>query len=347
MKKIGNLAYRLFSIFYFLFSISVLGILNFGIGTRGFSQDLHLSQFESSPQYLNPAMTGMFNGDYRINAHHRSQWRSIASKPFTTSALSFDMPLKKMKVGAFVLNNRAGAGGYNVLNFVLSGAYDFAFKKNPHHHISAGAQIGVIHKSVNMEKLYFQTQYNSSNGGSFNTDLPSGEIFTNASIVLPESNIGLLYYFSNTQKRINPFLGFSVFHLTEPNESFFNVYNKLPRRYLAHAGLKININEKLQFLVHSLAMKQANDVEIINSFLVNYYLKPSDVFLLAGTTYRSKDAAIAHLGLKYGNYTYRFSYDINTSALNAISNGKGGFELSVVYIMKKQIPNPVVACPRI
>lgn len=312
-----------------------------------YAQDLHLSQYESSPQYLNPAMTGMFSGDFRINAHHRSQWRSIATKPFNTSTISFDMPYKKIKAGAFILNNRAGAGSYNVLHFVLSAAYDHSFKKNPYHHIAAGAQLGVIHKSVNMDKLYFSTQYNSSNGGSFDTDLSSGETFSNASIILPESNAGLMYFYSNVQKRINPFIGFSAFHLTEPNESFFGVENKLPRRYLFHAGTRININEKIHFLVHSLAMQQTNDREIVNSLLVNYYFNSSDVFLLAGTTYRNKDAVIAHLGINYGNYTYRFSYDINTSTLSAISNGKGGFELSVVYIMKKPVPNPVIACPRL
>lgn len=345
LKKLFSFS-SIFNIHHSLFIIFFTAIFQLPTSNL-FSQDLHLSQFESSPQYLNPAMTGMFNGDYRINAHHRSQWRTIATKPFNTSALSFDMPLQKMKVGAYVLNNRAGAGSYNVLNFLLCGAYDFSFKKNPYHRFAAGAQIGVIHKSVNLEKLYFSTQYNSANGGSFNTDLPSGEIFTNASIVLPESNVGLMYYHANTRARINPFLGFSLFHITEPNESFFGVLNKLPRRYLAHGGMKINMNEKLQFLIHSLGMQQSNDREILNSLLINYYLKSSDVFLLAGATYRNKDAAIAHLGFQYKNYTYRFSYDINTSTLSAISNGRGGFELSVVYIMRKPIPNPIVSCPRI
>lgn len=312
-----------------------------------YGQDLHLSQYESSPQYLNPAMTGMFSGDFRINLHHRNQWRSIATKPFTTSALSFDKPLKKVKVGAFLLNNRAGAGSYNVLNFVLSAAYDYSLKNHPDHHVAGGVQLGVIHKSVNMEKLYFSTQYNSTNGGSFNSDLPSGEVFSNTSIVLPESNVGLMYFYSNTEKRINPFIGFSAFHLSEPNESFFGIENKLPRRYLIHAGTKINISEKLQFVFHSLAMQQTNDKEIVNTWLAHYYLQSSDVFLLYGATYRNKDAAIVHLGLKYKGFAYRVSYDINTSTLNAVSNGKGGFELSVVYIMKKPIPVPVLDCPRL
>lgn len=311
------------------------------------SQDLHLSQYESSPQYLNPAMTGMFDGDYRIIAHHRSQWRTIATKPFNSSLVSLDLPYKKIKTGVFILNNRAGAGNYNVLNVVFSAAADYAIKKAPDHHLSGGLQAGIIHKSINMDKLYFSTQYNSNNGGSFNTDLSSGENFSNASIILPEINAGFLYYYANAGKRMNPFIGAAVFHLTEPNETFFGVLNKLPRRYVLHGGLKLNLSEKLYLLYHSLAMQQTNDREVVNTLLLNYYLQNSDIFLLLGSTYRNKDAVIAHAGLKYGNFTYRLSYDINTSTLNAISNGKGGIELSVAYIMKKPIPNPVVTCPRL
>ena len=116
----------------------------------GQTQDFHLSQYESSAQYLNPALTGAFEGNYRISAHQRSQWASIATKPFLTSALSFDMPVQKvnnLKAGAFILNNRAGAGNYNVVNFVLSAAYEFKIK-NPHHRIIPALQIGFIHKSL-------------------------------------------------------------------------------------------------------------------------------------------------------------------------------------------------------
>ena len=61
----------------------------------------------------------------------------------------------------------------------------------------------------------------------------------------------------------------------------------------------------------------------------------------------NKDAVIIELGVKYTKYTVRASYDINTSSLKAISNGRGGFEVSFTYIPAKLKPNPVPNCPRI
>ena len=323
------------------------------------AQDFHLSQYEASPMYYNPALTGMFEGDYRMSGHFRNQWSSIATKPFTTTALSFDMPYKKFKVGSFLLNQRAGAGNYNVLNWVLSAAYNYEINSNPHHNLSGGLQLGVIHKSVNMNNLFFDQQYTPSNGGSFNTSLPNGEIFTNQSIILPESNIGILYNYSNIRTRFNPFIGVSVFHLTEPNESFYGVTNKLPRRYLVHGGSKFNIHPKVQLAAHGFWMKQVNVQEVFYTLQGYYYIKDADTYLMAGASFRGqnlyvpmvlkdyRDAAIIHFGLKYNDFTYRFSYDVNTSALSTISQGRGGFEMSIVYTLTKIDPNPVIPCSRL
>ncbi|NCP46666.1 MAG: type IX secretion system membrane protein PorP/SprF, partial [Flavobacteriales bacterium] len=66
-------------------------------------QDVHFSQFFSSPLTLNPANAGIYNGDLRAIMNYRSQWGSI-SEPFVTMAASVDFPvLKKMKGGMFGL----------------------------------------------------------------------------------------------------------------------------------------------------------------------------------------------------------------------------------------------------
>ncbi len=326
--------------------VLLLFLLSFATKYAG-AQDAHLSQYEASPMYLNPAMTGMFEGDYRFNVHYRNQWPNLVTKPFVTTAMSFDMPYKKVKIGAFVLNSRAGAGSYNVLNIVFSAAYDYSFKNYPNNHVAGGIQVGAIQKSVNMNNLYFDNQYSNNNGGSFDPTMSSGENYSSTNILLPEANIGMLYNYSNPESRINPFLGFSVLHLTQPNESFYGGENKLPRRYILHGGVKININERFQLGTHILSMQQTNAKELTISLLGYYYFRDSDTYLLLGATFRKNDASIINTGLKYGNFTYRISYDVNTSALQTITNGRGGFELSIVYIMKKINANPLKSCPRL
>ena len=319
-----------------------------------YTQDPHLSQYDAIPIYLNPAMTGLFNGYYRVHAHYRNQWASVAS-PFVTSAISYDMPYKKAGLGALIINNRAGIGNYNVLKFVTSGAYDITLIPEEQHHLSFGMQLGFIPKSVNMDKLLFRNQYTRTNSIGFDPGLPSGEILENTSIFLPELNAGLLYYFSSDKAFVNPFAGFSVFHLTQPNESFFNNENKLPRRYVMHGGAKINISPIIQFTPQMLYMGQRNSREITMSIVGNYYFRSQDIWAFGGATYRifhlnefsTGDAIVALMGIKHGRYIYRFSYDINTSSLSNISRGKGGFELSITYIGGRLLPDIKPNCPRL
>lgn len=332
----------------YILKCAVLAAMIVLLFVKGRAQDFHLSQYDAAQLYLNPAMTGMFNGYYRIHAHYRTQWSSVAYKPFQTSAVAFDMPLKKWAVGAQVMDNRAGAGNYNVFSFHGSGSYDISFDEESNNHLSIGAQLGIINKSVDLSKLVFHNQYSTANGGGFDNSLSSGENFPGSvSALLPDLNAGLMYFYGNESSRFNPFAGFSVFHITQPKETFFDIDNKLPRRYVVHGGCRVNVSETIQLLPKALYMKQVNDQELTTSLIVQYYLKESDTYILFGPTWRKKDAAIIEGGLKTGKYTCRISYDINTSTLNPTTSGRGGFEVSLTYIPKKQKPNAVTNCPRL
>ena len=53
--------------------IFVLTLVVFGVK----AQDPHFSQFTMAPMYLNPAMVGAFDGNYRLSGLFRSQWGSV------------------------------------------------------------------------------------------------------------------------------------------------------------------------------------------------------------------------------------------------------------------------------
>ena len=71
----------------------LLFLLLFGEAGRGFAQDIHLSQFNSCPQNLNPSQTGMFNGDWRFVGNYRTQWAGI-SVPFVSYSIAADTRLR-------------------------------------------------------------------------------------------------------------------------------------------------------------------------------------------------------------------------------------------------------------
>ncbi|GAB4248293.1 MAG: hypothetical protein Kow0079_00380 [Vicingaceae bacterium] len=324
-----------------LFITLLLGAYSFNI--KG--QDFHLSQYDAAPIFLNPALAGKFDGLYRIHGHYRTQWNAIATKPFQTALLSFDLPVNKIGLGAQVINKRAGAGNYNVFNFSLSANY--TFKIGTSHFISPGIQAGLFQKSLDFNKLYFENQYTPVNGGTFDQSLPTGENVGSNSILLPDFTVGLLYFYGKEESRVNPFIGYTLFHLIQPTETFLSEDNSLPMRHLIHAGIKVNITDRIQFLPKVMNMYQLNNKELAISGMIHYYLKDAGAYIIAGPTFRSKDAAIIEAGVKIGKYTARISYDINTSSLNTYTDGRGGFEISLTYTPRKIKPNPIKNCPRI
>jgi type IX secretion system PorP/SprF family membrane protein len=336
MKEMKNYISTLFiGVFAFIF-----------LPTKMNAQDFHLSQYEASPMLLNPAMTGMFNGDLRASLHYRSQWSSIISNPFQTSVTSVDTRFNKFGFGGFITNTTAGINRYRSTTVALSGNYDHKFSGNPHHHIAFGAQLGGIFKSINLNSITFEDQYDPANGGSFINS--TGETFNSVSTFLPEVNAGLLYYYTNTNSKVNPFIGFSAQHLTQPNESLIGTESFLPMRNNAHAGLKIHINKKFQFLTHALYMKQGNVDEIMFSWIGYSYFEKNDISFSYGLTRRTNnDAVIVQMGVKHKKFQYRISYDMNTSNLQTVSNGRGGFEISLVYINSKVNPLPFRTCPNL
>jgi len=323
------------------------------------AQDFHLSQYDAAALNFNPAMTGMFKGQYRIHGHYRTQWSAIATKPFTTGIISFDMPVKKIAVGLQIANFRAGTGLYNVFSPMLSLAYDTKLDKNGNHHLSIGLQGGGFQKSLNYNRLTFETQFVNTNGGSFNTDLSNGETFAGNSVLIPDVNAGFVYYYAKDGVRVNPFVGAALFHINQPKESFFGADNRLPMRIVGHAGAKINLTERIQLLAKGLYMTQKEAKEMTFSLHGHFYFKDNDTYIIAGPTvrvansvindvdYKNLDAMIMEVGIKWKKIIYRLSYDINISSLKPTTNGRGGLEMSLTYIPIKYNPNPVKTCPRL
>src|SRR3954449_3294755 len=75
----------------------ICACLVLSVAMIGRAQDPNFSQFFVSPLTLNPALTGKFNGDYRVAGNYRDQWPEI-SKAYITSTISFDVPILRSKI---------------------------------------------------------------------------------------------------------------------------------------------------------------------------------------------------------------------------------------------------------
>lgn len=329
-----------------MYKVIIATLIMFHIGTVK-SQDLHLSMYDAAPLFLNPAMTGVFEGDWRVHGQYRTQWKSVNFKPYTTGLISFDKSIKKWGIGGQIANYRAGIGNYNVIQGLVSAGYTLPLNVNKTHNLSFGLQAGLSQKSVEYQLHTYNNQYVTSNGGSFDNSLSNGETFGGQSFVIPELNFGALYYYSKQQSRINPFVGVSVFNLLNPKESFFGADNKLPVRLYAHLGTRINITESFYVIPKLLFQQQKQFQEFTIAADAGYYLKASEIYLIGGVVYRAKDAFFINLGAKIANYTLKLGYDINTSSLTSSSGGRGGFEISFTYVHKNKDFKHIKVCPRL
>ena len=311
------------------------------------AQDAHLSLYDAAPLFLNPAMTGVFQGDWRLHGQYRTQWKSVNYRPYQTGLISFDLPYKKWGFGIQVSNFRAGIGNYNSLQGTLSAAYTTSIDRNKNHNLSFGIQGGVTQKTIEYKLLSYNNQYTTTNGGEFNQTIDPSESFSGQSMLTPVLNAGFMYFYAKEESRLNPFIGISAFNLTTPQETFFDQNNRLPIRYYAHAGTRVNITELFYLIPKVLIMQQEKFWEQSYALDAGYYLKGSDMFLIGGVVYRAKDAMIISVGAKMENIVAKIGYDVNVSSLSTASTGRGGFEISVTYINQKKKPSTAKICPRL
>jgi len=314
---------------------------------RGQAQDFHLSMYDAAPMFLNPAMTGVFEGEWRVHGQYRTQWKAVNYKPYTTALISFDASHKKWGFGGQITNYRAGIGNYNALQGLASIGYTVSIDQKKTHNISFGVQGGVTQKSIEYQLHTFNNQYSSSNGGTFNGALPSGESFTGQTLLVPDVNAGFLYFNARQRAKFNPFFGFSAFNLLQPSETLFGGTNTLPMRFYGHAGLRINLMETFYVLPKVLAMQQGNFYEVTVAADVGLYFKSAELYLTSGLIYRNKDAIVVSLGAKKSNYIAKIAYDFNSSQLTEFSAGRGGFEISFTYMFQQGKSEVTKICPRL
>lgn len=310
--------------------------------------DPHFSQFYSFPSFLNPALTGMHSGKVRLTSIYRSQWANLGN-PFITKGFSVDgTSNSNLSIGASFFNINSKNSGYNYNNGNLNFAYNgIRFGKDGYNIISAGIQIGFLNSMFNLDQLTFGDQWDLNTG--FNRNNVTQEILTNTNTLDLDIGAGLIYFNSNPNVSVNPFLGVSVFHLNKPKIGLLSIENdRLPIRKMLHGGMRIKINDELTITPNVLTMFQGSVSEIIAGAYSELFIG-NQSRLLFGVNHRMKDATSGYLGLTFSNYSFGFSYDMNSKALTSFSNRNGSFEisLSVLFNKKESINNIDFICPRL
>lgn len=309
---------------------AVFALLTVG---KSYAQDFHMSQYDMLPLYFNPAETGVYFGKedtkYRFNGNYRSQWQKLQGKPYSSIGVGYDMAMNRYGVGVLVMDHIAGTSNFSTFQFLLSGAYRITSDNSKKHFLSAGLQMGIFQKRFSYSYLLFENQYTTTDG--LDPNLDNGEDLPDLSIVRFDANMGINYKFLDPNRRFDPGLGFSVYHVTMPNESFTGQKNRLPMRFNTIVNCDIHVNDYVTITPNALIMYQRKANELNMGVLFGYAVENSPYQLLGGASYRWKDAMVIHLGMKQGPNVFRISYDIVTSPLKKYGGMRGGFEMGVIY----------------
>lgn len=331
---------------YKLFVVSTL--LSF-IGLELKAQDPHFSQFNMAPLQLNPAMAGVYEGQFRLGINYREQWGSILGPvAFQTYAVNFDFRIHTLRedyvaLGLSILGDKAGEARYAM----TQGHFTVGYMKKVFggrgarfdQYLIGAAQLGFGQQNINWNSLRFSRQFD---GQAFDPTLPNGETRGDRSDMYADLNAGIMWYgLFGDNKSI--YGGISFHHLNAPNISFYgNQTESLYMRYTIHGGGEIPLSRELTVLPVAMIMTQGPAFQGVMGganfrFTTREWddvaLRTGLIGRMAGAVENSflTDAIIGMIAVEVKNWTFMTSYDINVSFLGEATGGRGAFEIALKY----------------
>ncbi len=315
------------------------------------AQDPNFSQFFASPLTLNPALTGKFDGTFRVAGNYRNQWPTI-NNAFTTATISVDAGILRNKipvndqfgVGIMAFTDKSGNGVLQNNFLALSTAYHKALDEDGFHQIGLGFQGTYVSKTLNIASLKFESMLRADGFTGL-----MDESFSGSEINLSyfDMNLGFLYNGSSDGSN-NFYFGASMYHINRPKETFQEGNFVLEPRLTLQAGAMLPVGEFNAVHFSANHSRQANATNTLfgGAYMINVNQdqgSPTNLYL--GSWYRFGDAIIPYVGLEFGDFHLGASYDVNTSSLKPASNMRGGAEISLIYI-RRPAEGKFLNCPK-
>ena len=307
---------------YAILIVAVVSMLT----TKG--QDPQFSQFYATPTYMSPAFAGT-SLQSRFGMAYRNQWPSIPGA-FVTYNFAFDHYMKNLNSGIGILatHDKAGSGGLRYTSVSAQYAYEIELKRKTF--IRPALQVGYVSHAVDYTKLVFGDQLlNGSETGSLDAYQGQGISYMDAAA-------GILYFTPNY------WLGASVHHLNEPNQSLLFAEANLPRKLSVHGGYRHRIKtalikEKGQFIVAAFNYRAQDKFDQLDlgayyemePFSVGLWYRGLPLIKSYEPTYGNNDAVAISFGYEVNDLRIGYSYDLTISKL--VSNTGGAHELTLVY----------------
>jgi type IX secretion system PorP/SprF family membrane protein len=329
------------------------------------AQDARFSQFYTAASHTNPALTGIFPGEFKVTLNYRNQWSSFLSgASFNTVGASFDYRIKTNKYDYFsgglsLLRDDAGDARFNQTKVNVNLSY---LKKlggssrysTSEHYVAIGFQGGVGQNGIDWSRLSFSEQFNEDEM-FIPTDPTGEEAFGNQSRLYADLNAGLAWY-GVFDDDLSLYAGFAIHHLTKPDISFYDGSDDvLYSKYVGQIGGQIPFTDNLSILPAAIFTLQGPSNETVAGANFRYSNNDRNELALRiggwarmvgdeGSSIVLESIAVSSM-IEVNRFLIGLSYDINLSTLRPASNARGAFELSMTYIHEEK-SRYKTACPK-
>lgn len=314
-------------------------------------QDLHLSQFYTNKMNLNPAFSGHYEGEYQFSGNYRNQWRETGTS-LNTIFLAFDKHFyvysDELNVGILFNDDQFAGFNQKTNKFLLNASYT---KKLGPNKVSAGVQMGVVLRSTDFSSQTFPNQWVYLNG-TFDQNVQNGETSLAANQAFFDANMGVTW--TRKFNNFTPTIGFSIFHINKPKDTYNEVYIerlRMRKAFFAQADWRLRNNISMEPKVLYMWTTMTQDLVVgstvkkhLNAKLVkNIY---AGVLMRTGFG-RNIDAVFPTIGFNIQRFDLGFSYDINVSEISQYNSSKSSLEWSLVYTFPTFTPNKLaIPCDR-
>jgi type IX secretion system PorP/SprF family membrane protein len=300
--------------------------------------DIHFSQFYETAILRNPALTGVFAEDYKLSALYRNQWSSI-SNPFQTALVSGEAHVgiheessDYFSFGLLAYYDKAGSIDRKILCVYPAINFNKSLEDEHNSFLSAGFTAGLMQYSFDPTLATFNNQYQNN---AFSASNPTGEQFVNTKVSMYDLGAGVNFNSSLGQGNNTTYIiGLSGYHFTQPKNSFYNDPGiVMDMRWNINAAVTGILKDDIVYQIQANMALQGTFSEYILGGLIGYNRSTEGNIpmfsLFGGMLYRLNDAIIPTMRIRYLDYAFGFSYDVNVSDLKAASSMRGGLEFSV------------------
>ena len=328
------------------------------------SQDVNFSQAYMSGSYLNPALSGVFNGFVRFSSLYREQGRGSFDTPFKTYAITSDIRYKLklfsqtehdiLGVGLYYLNDRVDIYDFNTNAIALSIAFHKSLDARRPHYIGVGFQGGVFQRNINFDNLTFEDMFNKVDGYPF----PTMEPIPSNNFASGDFSMGL-YYTITTRRDMTLSAGFAYQHFGQPNISFYRTEtvientNSLHPKYTFHAmfDTKIAPFARLQPRAKIVSQGDFTDVMLGANYRFTSFDRDFMALHLGLSVHTVSDLGsyyigpiVPFVGFQVRTFMLGFSYDIVMTHLVNSRRNLNTFEFTVSYL--GEVEDEGMVCPQ-